>query len=336
MWTVARDVISDLQRLGLMQAGILPRKQSVAHRYADTPCQSTDLGLNLAQLHKESPGRAFDRLLLLWANKHQYFRVLIARLRESPIFVPDVTSVTQVGASPVDSSKPAGVAERIAANCLNRLGTARFEERKRQVFTKTVHERMQHVCKTLALGELDAKRWVDNVQDKVVIPAFLAAEGLPFDAVTFQNLLKAAKDFLAASWTTAHPDHALRVIFSTCEFEPAITADPAGEVTEIIHHGRSYASERFRPSLVKAYERLAGSGSSYVNAYVVRAIVCVDLQIHPQVFAVCLKQLIDEGPASRLAIYTELPFDPPPQGEDYLQLDQNRIGLIKITSNTGA
>jgi hypothetical protein len=333
MWTVARDVLSDLQRLSLVETGILPRKQSIAHRYAETPAQATDSGLRLASLYRESPGRAFDSLLILWLSKHSYFRLLLAKLRVNPLFVPDVTSFAQTGINLTKMENPETIASRLSENCFQRLAIAKFNGDKARVLSQSIHERVQQVSKTLAMTAIDAKQWVDNMQDRVVIPSLLAAESLPFDTVTFQHLLKAGKDFLAASWTTSHPDYPLRVIFSTCEFRPSLDTD--SEVVEVHHHGKSFASERFKSSLLGAYRRLANQSASYVNAYAVRAMVCLDLQIQSQVFAACLKDLLNES-RSDLTIYTELPFDPPPQGEDYLQLDQNRIGLLKLTSTNGA
>ena len=335
MWTVARDILSDLQKMGLMNVGALPRKQSHAHRYADSPCEMTERGVALTALHKESRGRAFDELLLHWMNEHAYFRVLICRLHQEPLFVPEITSIKEIGVDGLRTAQLNGLAERITDHCLNRLEIAHFANKKVNIFTQNISDRVQHLQQTLALTDLDAKRWVDTIQDKVVTPAFLAAESLPFDMVTFQHLLKAAKEFYAASWTTSHPDYALRVIFPTCEFRPDIVDNPTAEVCEVIHHGKAFACKRFTTSLAEAYRRLAGSSAGYVDAYKLRALVCVDLQIQPQVFAACLKELIHIGSSSEMTIYTELPFDPPPQGEEYLQIGQNRIGLLKLTFQRG-
>ena len=45
----------------------------------------------------EKIGRAYDELFVLWFREHHYFRRLVLRLLEGPLFVPDVTSVTQLG-----------------------------------------------------------------------------------------------------------------------------------------------------------------------------------------------------------------------------------------------
>src|SRR5262249_3909214 len=74
LYTVARDVLLDLQRLELIQMGTIPRTQSRLETLSDAPCELTDAGRELAGLYKESAGRAFDRLLLAWLNHHTYFR----------------------------------------------------------------------------------------------------------------------------------------------------------------------------------------------------------------------------------------------------------------------
>ena len=99
------------------------------------------------------------------------------------------------------------------------------------------------------------------------------------------------------------------------------------------HHGKPFAAPLFVDALRKAYARAASRPEAYADAYAVRALVCVALQIQPKVFAACLGELIAAGETSGLTIYTELPFDPPPPGEDYVEIGRNRIGLLKLTSS---
>ena len=88
--------------------------------------------------------------------------------------------------------------------------------------------------------------------------------------------------------------------------------------------------------MIAAYSRVAGVSGGYADAYSLRAIVCVDLQVQPPVFASCLKELIAAGDAAELVVYTELPFTPPPQGEDYVEVGSRRIGRLKLKSTRGA
>src|SRR5437879_6001054 len=92
MWTVARDVLSELQRLGNADVGPLPRERSDLDRLKKSPCRITDKGLNLATLHSENRGRAYDDLLTTWLNEHAYFRALLSRLLRAPLHIPDITS----------------------------------------------------------------------------------------------------------------------------------------------------------------------------------------------------------------------------------------------------
>ena len=80
-----------------------------------------------------------------------------------------------------------------------------LQAEKAEAFARAVGKRVQDLGRT-ALTGLDAKKWVDTIQDKVVLPSILTAEELPFsDPVTFQHVLKAARDFFAASWTSSRP-----------------------------------------------------------------------------------------------------------------------------------
>jgi hypothetical protein len=124
------------------------------------------------------------------------------------------------------------------------------------------------------------------------------------------------------------------VIYSTCDFRPSL-ADETVVPTEIIHHGKSFTAPRFIEALWSAYSRIANPAGSYADAYAVRALVCCDLHIQQRVFAACLSDVMAATPQPELTIYTELPFDPPPAGEDYLEIDNNRIGLLKLISSKG-
>jgi len=332
MWTAARDALSDLQRLGYASVGVLPRKRSEVERLRETPCELTDSGRALAKVHEEKRGRAFDELLVAWMNGHPYFRAFIVRLLDGPLHVPDVTGAKQFSVERTGASST--TAEKVVANCSSRLNVIGFPAEKVEIFEREVRARVVQQEGRTALAELDAKKWVDVIQDLVVIPSFLAAEGLPFDSVTFQHLIKVSQDFLAAAWTSSHPTFEGRVVFSTCEFRP----NPREEAptTEVVHHGKGFATAAgFSAVLQATYQKLGGAQPGYVNAYALRAQVCSEMAIQPVVFARCLEDLIRAGTTSGMAIYTELPFTPPPAGEGYVSINNRRIGLIKIVGANG-
>lgn len=326
MWTVARDVLSDLQRLGFATVGVLPRKRSEVDRLRESPCELTESGHALAEVlaQKQGRGRAFDQLLVTWANEHPYFRHFMTRLLSGPLHIPDITTAKQVG--PPAASTP--LAERIISSCSARLATAGYPEAKRERFEAAVRERVAHVEGRSSLSDLDAKKWIDAVEDLIVIPAFLSAETLPFDAVTFQHLIRVSQDFLSAAWSSSYPGFEGRVVFATCEFQPAL-GDGARAVG-VVHHGKTYAAPTFKEALQAGHQRLAGRQGAYVDAYALRALVCVQLGIQPVVFAHCLEEVIRAGESSGLVIFTELPFAPPPPGETYVEVSSRRIGLIKV------
>ena len=331
MYTVAREVLLDLKQLELIQAGVLPRTQSQLAALSDAPCELTPAGVELARLfaEKETRGRAFDCLLLAWLQHHPYFKLFLMRLHRRLLSFPDVTSIKQFGSDVRGDENLDTLARRLSDHCLRRLEAVEFPTAQTEAFTRAIGERVQELGRA-TLSELDAKRWVDAIQDRVIIPATLTAEGLPFsDAVTLQYVLKAAKDFLVASSTSSHPRYPLRIVFPTCEFQPALTDE--NEVTQIIHHGKRFAESLFAKVVQEAYDCAAPQPGAYADAYAVRALVCTEIRVQPKVFARCLSELIEAGPASGLAIYTELPFAPPPPGEDYIEVGRNRIGLLKLT-----
>lgn len=335
MWTVARDVLTELEKLKLAKVGVLPRNLSDVDRLRDTPCEISHSGAEMAQLHTEKPGQAYDAMLILWLAEHSYFRRLVQRLVESPLYVPDVTNMGQLGLDAVKGTAVPAITDILVTNCSSRLAAAGWDEDKLSILRSSIEQRAIELRGALGAADIDAKRLIDVVQDGLVLPAFLEAEGLPFDPVTFQQLLKCAQDFFCAAWTASHPRFIGRVVFPTCEYDIPLDRNPDARVTQVVHHGVSYAAPKFSEAIREAYIVAAGSTSAYASAYAVRALVCVDLKIPLAVFARCLEPLVSAGAQADLVIYTELPFQPPPQGENYVEVGRRRIGRLKLIYKTG-
>lgn len=329
LWTVARDVLTELQRLSLAVVGVLPRRRSDIDRLRESPCEITPAGKELATVFATKRGVAYDNLLMAWLESHPYFRGLIARLAASPLYVPDITSAAQVG----NSRSADEIIAHVLRNCGDRLAGVAFAPSKLSVFREAVRRRVNDASPQLASPDLDSKKLVDLIQDSAVIPSFLESEQLPFDGVTFHHLLKIAGEFFAAASTTSHPDFSGRIVFSTCDFIPNIAAGTAAKIVAVQHHGGAFARQQFAEALTAACTQVAASSGGYADAYKVRAIVCVELRIQPPVFASCLKEVMSAGEPAGPIIYTELPFAPPPQGEDYVEVSQRRIGKLMIKAS---
>lgn len=335
MWTVARDVLTELAKLGFATIGVLPRKLSDVDRLRDTPCEISAPGVTMARLYAEKVGRAYDALLILWLREHHYFRRLVLRLLESPLYVPDVTSIGQLGLAVKGTAVPA-ISEILVTNCIGRLEAVGWGAEKLSTLRSGIERRAKDLRVESAAADIDAKRLIDLVQDGIVLPTFLEAEALPFDPVTFQQLLKCGQEFFCTAWTASLPSFAGRVVFPTCEYDVPLHNDPNARVTQVVHHGVSYAEPLFVEAIRNAYIAAAGGSSGYVSAYAVRAMVCIDLRVPLAVFARCLESLISAGPQADLSVYTELPFESPPQGENYVEVNRRRIGRLKLIYKTGA
>ncbi|GEM_PF-3343726 len=334
-WTVARDVLSDLQRFGFLKAGTLPRKRSEVERLRETPCEISESGSELARVYREKRSEAFNKLLIAWMSGHPYFRVFTVRLLQAPMYIPDITGIKQLGKDLPFPPKLDILAERIKESCTTRLALVDYPTKRGAVFNSFVDKRLKMLGDFASGAHLDAKKLVDVIEDNVVVPALLEAEDLHFDSITLQHLIGCAQDFYSGSVTSSHPSFNGRVLFSTCDFSPDPVPNPSAEVSEVIHHGRSFVSSRFGDSILSGYKRLAGSSQSYVDIYALRALVCVELTIQPSVFTLCLEQLMDEGPQKGLGVYTELPFTPHPASESYVEIRKRRIGMIKLVVTKG-
>lgn len=331
MWTVARDVLSELDRLGYAEVGTLPRRRSDVERVRESPCRLTESGTELANTFQSEPGRAYDRLLLDWGNQHPHFRAFVTRIDRSPLYVPDITSISQIGTEWKNTCDIGELQEAIVGGCMNRLAAVSYPDEKANTFREGVEARLRQAEAMITSPELDSKRIVDTIQDSIVLPSFLASEGLSFDAVTFHHIIKCSEEFFSAAAASSHPSFVGRVVFSTCDFEPALSSVD-GTLTGVVHHGYSYAVGRFRDALCRAYKQVAGASPRYVESYEVRAVVCVELGIQPQVFARCMQDLIQAGADGDPVVYTELPFESPPAGEKYLEVNGRRIGRLKLVT----
>ena len=334
MWTVARDVLGELSKLGFVVVGTLPRKLADVDRLRATPCEITAMGSELADLHAQNEGQAYDRLLLLWFKEHSHFRSFLLRVLQSPLFVPDITNLSQLGLEESKGRAISAFSASLAMNCSRRLERVGWSPDKLTALRAGIAKRAEELHSTWHTADLDAKRLIDLVQDSIVLPTFLDVEKLPFDPVTFQQLLRSAQEFLCAGWTASYPQFEGRVVYATCEFDPDL-GSPGTLPTKVIHHGLTYAELRFADAIKDGYEQVAGTTSAYVSAYQVRAVVCIQLHLPMAVFARCLEKLVAGGPKSGIAIYTELPFGPPPQGESYLEIGKRRIGRLKINQAKG-
>lgn len=331
MWTAARDVLTDLNRLGLITVGPLPRKRSEVERLKETPCKATEKGAEVTCLYKGSRGKAFDAILLLWMNTHSYFRAFTVRLLKSPMYIPDITSIKQLGENLKFPTGPDLLAERIIESCTTRLQAINFPTEKAVIFNEKVNEQIEYLTRVSSMRDLDVKRIVDIVEDNIVLPAILKSEGLSFDSVTLQHIVGCSQDLYSADITSSHPDFTGRVLFSTCDFTPDPLLNAGISVSKVTHHGQSYVSDKFAMALISAFKKLSGSSQTYIDVYQLRALVCTDLRIQPLVFSLCLERIIELGKESGVIIYTELPFNPPPQGESYVLVKGHRIGLLKLS-----
>ena len=335
MWTVARDALTELTKLNLATTGVLPRKLSDVVRLRETPVRVSPLGIDMARLYSEKVGRAYDALLISWLDEHPYFRCLVLRLLESPLYVPDVTNIGQLGLDAVKGTVVPAISASLVTNCATRLEAVGWAAEKVGKLRLGIERRAQELSAEFRASDIDAKRLIDVVQDSIVLPAFLEAESLPFDPVTFQQLLKCGQEFLCAGWTASHPRFSGRVVFPTCDFDVPLHRHPSDRVTHVFHHGVSYAEPLFTEAIRSAYIAVAGGSSGYVSAYAVRSMVCINLGLPLAVFARCLEALISAGPQAHLSVYTELPFTPPPQGESYVEVNRRRIGRLKLIFKTG-
>jgi hypothetical protein len=228
------------------------------------------------------------------------------------------------------------LADSMAASVEARLKAVACPSERLEAVKAGIKRRIAGLAVEIASVRHDTKRLIDLLQDSVLVPALLEAEGLPLDPVTFQHLTKCSEEFYSAAWTSSHPSFEGRMLFSTCDFVPDPICERESSVVGVAHHGTAYASARFSQTLLTAYNRVVGTSAGYADPYALRAVVCLELRIQPPVFAACLDSVIAAGSSGNIVVYTELPFAPPPSGEHYVEVGRRRIGRLKLVLKEGA
>jgi hypothetical protein len=323
MLSTTRDVLADLRRLKLIDlVGPLPRPSQTVQK--ECLCRLTLAGIDMARKFQNDKGLGYDALFALWYEFHPHFATLITRLQSRPFFLPEFTGAKHLSPELIKTLDTGIFAEGIAAKTVAKLPAQFFEHvSSERVILEVTSRAAELHSKTSMETVVDPQQAVEKIQDTVVAPAILACEGLEFDRVSLKHILKAARDFFACSSTTMLPDCDSRTYFITSHLDQG-----ENDKTHIVHHGVRYAEDSFGAVMRSCYEMLNMGGMSWVDAYALRAQVCVDLRIQQEVFNRCLGEYVERNPGG---VGTELAFKCGPAGEKPIEVRGKEIGLIKLT-----
>jgi hypothetical protein len=292
MFATAVIVAGEMQKLGLIESGSLPKATSKTHERSKgrtvliSRCGRELLGL----LNNDRPA-AFDRLFGLMYAAHRNLQAFVGVICEKNLFAPLATSVKDHIGSTYGS--PSALAAAVATGDLNieetlrllaqRMGRTLSEEERAEI--KSGMEKLAQDSKVSA--EIDDgtefnKNFLAKVND-VVIPAVFRADGLAFDYRTHRTIWSLGEEFKLWVSTTSHPDYSGTVVYRTAKI---VLSDNREQVKKLIFDsGMVKTRENFLAKLYETYQKLqAVRKSKFVNAWELRAVFCLDNRCQQSVF----------------------------------------------------
>ena len=94
-YSIARDVASELTKLGLAQVGPLPKDAKSFEKKREAKIRITDIGQELAHLIKHDRSLAYSNVLKSLFEVHPYVRRFLFAASKEPFLAPIVTSAKQ-------------------------------------------------------------------------------------------------------------------------------------------------------------------------------------------------------------------------------------------------
>jgi hypothetical protein len=298
MFATAVIVAGEMQKLGLVESGPLPKVTTKMHGAAkDKKVRISESGKELLRLFVEDRGAAFDKLFARMYSAHRNLRSFVAVILERNLFAPVITSVKDHVGSAYGSAS--ALAKAVAEDKLDidemlrllaqpqRMGRSLSEEETAEI--RAGVEKLAKDSKMSALSEDGtefAKNFVSKLND-VVVPAVFRAEGLPFDYRTHRTIWSLGEEFKLWGTTTSHPDHNGTVVYRTATIT---LSDDREEVKGLVFDsGPTKTGENFLGKMFATYQKLhairkSSRKSGHVNAWELRAVFCLDNHCQHSVF----------------------------------------------------
>lgn len=324
MLSTTRDVLADLRRLKLIEIeGPLPRPS--LKNAKPCLCRATAAGTEVWREFMEDYGRGCDRLFTLWYEHHPYFATMIRRLQRGPFYLPEINAVKYFGMPLLRESDADKFAQGVAEITENRLPAEFLDDIGRERLRSEITSRAIGLHERTSLETAtDLQSVVEKIQDAVIVPAMIACEQLDVDRVSLKHVLKAGRDFLACSSTALLSGCNARAHFMTCHLQSG-----SDSKVRIVHHGVRFGEQQFESSMKRCYRLLRRDTGPWVNAYMLRAHVCVEIGIQQEVFNRCFKAYVEQHARS---VATELSFKNTHFGESAIDVKGKEIGLIQLNS----
>jgi len=292
LFATAVIVAGEMQKLGLTEAGALPKATSKAHESSkDKIIKVTERGQELLRLFLTDRMVAFDKLFARMYAAHRNLQTFVGVIQDHNLTAPIATSVKDhIGAAYGSGS---ALADAVAESEFNvedplrllsqRLGRGLTDEERAEI--KTGIEKLLEDSKMSAASEEGtefAKNFLAKLNE-VVVPAIFRADGLPFDYRTHRTIWSLGEEFKLWGTITSHPDYNGTVVYRTASI--ILTPDKEQVQELVFDSGLKNTGENFLSKLYAAYQKLqALRKSNSVSAWELRSVFCLDNHCQQSVF----------------------------------------------------
>ena len=336
LWSRARDVATELRKLGLAEIAAIPRDRQYYKKMKDAKIMITENGKELISLFNENRAEGYDSLFVLMFREHGYLRALWKAVERADLIVPVATSirdhVSARYANATNLSNEVAEGKFALDDFLERLSERSrpallLEEQEdvRKAVTDLI-ETLRPSASQETAGDF-AKKFLDRLNE-ATIPIVMRRHGVGFDFRTHRTLWLLGQEFYVWFATSSHPGVNGTIVFSTAKID-LDSVDPIN-VSEIRYEtGMDSLRQDFLERLYKSYENHRNIvGATYVPAWELRAVFCHDNSCQPTVF----NKLLDEQYVGSTQFKVQLEIERArPRYESPVVVGKRRIGTIAVT-----
>ena len=332
LWSAARDVAGELVRLGLIEGSCHAKNAQQYEVMKANKLRVTAEGRTLLQTYRSDRARAYDRLLELLSASHAYLRRLIVVLNRERIFAPVISSMRD------------HVSQRYATNVVlaEDLAKGQFDhesllsllaDRLKRDLVQTEKSEIRNAVGKLVADSMPgavvddttrfAKGFLNRLND-IVIPVILRRDGLGFDFRTHRTMWAMGQEFRVWAVIRSHPEFDGWLLLLTSRI--AVSDDVLAGVA--FDYGLAATRDGFMCKLYAAYQKLQALRSgTFVAAWELRAVFCVDNHCQPSVFNLLFGEFIGKSGDYRLDLEIQRHK---PQHEEPLRAGKRNIGSIRV------
>lgn len=318
-WTNARDVLSELMNLEMIENASIPSKKEYVEKYRNVSYRLTEKGKRLLDQATQDYDEFRDTLFREMYARHLYLRTLLEKLAVRDIIIP----AYKIG-SRVQTER------RVALEKIIEDIGKWFDEKNIQGLQHSSNKKElldyvdQHLKDRAQIGvkNSDAIRIANDKLEQL----FLRAIGITFDTVTFDNLVKLCTQFWIINSSFHVPTIEGRVIYST--------ANIAIKKNSLILERRGLS--KVMPQVVNIIrDEFLTRKKDFVAIHELRAAVCYKLRINDEVFDHVLTGIYyQEYPSDfSLVLLRDLPGMIPPSAHP-LEIGAKRFYTLALKKKT--